>query len=82
MEKFLSAANDDELAEVSAKIEMILINVWACRWKLEQFPSIIIVDCNSKTLHEISKCYNKIKISGGITRENNRINYVKKLKLH
>ncbi len=60
------------------KIEMILINVLACRWKLEQFPTIILVDCNSRTLYEISKCYKKIKMSRGITRENNRINYVKK----
>ena len=29
MEKFLSASNDEKLAEVASKIEMILINVWA-----------------------------------------------------
>ena len=41
------------------KIEMILINVLACRWKLEQFATIILVDCNSRTLYEISKCFKK-----------------------
>ena len=77
MEKFLSANNDYELAEVASKIEMILINVWACRWKLEHFPTITIVHCDSETLFKLSKGYTKIKISGGITRENVLIHYVK-----
>ena len=81
MEKFLSANNDDELAEVASKIEMILINVWACRWKLEDFPTITIVHCDSDTLFKLSKCYKKIKISGGITRENVLIHYVKNKKM-
>ena len=41
MEKFLSASTEEELVEVAAKIEMILINVWACKWKLEDFPTLI-----------------------------------------
>ena len=80
MEKFLSASNDEELAEVASKIEMILINVWACRWRFEDFPSLRIVICDSKTLYEMSKCNEKIKISGGMTRENVQFHYVKKCK--
>ena len=78
MEKCLSASTEEELVEVAAKIEMILINVWACKWKLEDFPTLICVQCYSNTLYEISKHYKKIQISGTITRENVSISYVKK----
>ena len=74
MENFLFAATDVEIVEVAAKIEMILINVWACRWKLEDFPTLTCVQCNSNTLFEISKYYKKIQISGTITRENDYYN--------
>ena len=40
MEKFLSADNDEELVEVAAKLEMIIIHAWVCKWDLKQFQSI------------------------------------------
>ena len=49
MEKFLSADTDVELVKVAAQFEMILINVWACRWKLEDLPKLTCVQRNSNT---------------------------------
>ena len=80
MAKFLSASHNEELAEVASKIEMILMNVWSCGWRFEDFLSLRIVICDSKTLYEISNCYKKIKISGGMTRDNVQFHYVEKCK--
>jgi hypothetical protein len=77
METFLSAQTDQELVEVTAKIEMILINSWLGNYKLEHFSSILVVDCSPQTLFEISKFYKKIYISSCLKPEQ-RLNYVRK----
>ena len=77
MEQFLSATNNEELVEIAARIEMILIHVWFSKWDLKQFPSILAVNCNSDTLYEISKFYKNIKISGKITRDKTKVFYTK-----
>ena len=55
MEQFLFADNDEDLVVVCTKIEMILVNSWFCKWDLKMFPSILIVNCNTGTIYEISK---------------------------
>jgi hypothetical protein len=80
MEEFLSAETDEEVVVVAAKIDIILINVWLGNFKLDHFPSILLVDCKANTLFEISKCYKKIFISSCLEPEE-RIHYIKKSKI-
>jgi hypothetical protein len=63
MEKFLYADTDEKLAEVVAKIEVILINSWLGLYNLSMFPSILCVDCRGESLLEISKFYRNLYIS-------------------
>ena len=57
------AKNDEELVEVAAKIEIILIHSWLGIFDLKKFPSILVVNCRGATLLEISKFYKSISIS-------------------
>ena len=63
METFLSADNDDDLAVVASKIEIILINSWLGFYDLSAFPTILVANCKAQTLLAISKFYKNLKIS-------------------
>lgn len=57
MDCFLYNNEDEYLVEFAARFEAILINSWMFKWNLNQFPSILIVKCNTQTIMEISKNY-------------------------
>ena len=78
MDKFLSADTDEELVEVAAKLEIIFINAWLGNYKLERFPSILILNCTAKTLFDISKNYKNIKISSLRNQDDEKVYFVKK----
>ena len=79
MNCYLYKNEDEQLVEMAARFEAILINSWLFKWKLNQFPSILIVKCNTQTLMEISKNYKAFKISGAKSRETVNFFYVKEL---
>jgi hypothetical protein len=55
MESVLSGESDEDLVQVAAKMEIILIYAWLGGQCLNNYPSILLVNCQAGTLLAISK---------------------------